>query len=70
VVDLDIDVIRYRDGRVEVEDEDEFAQHRDELGYPPEIVAGALAGAAELRAALAHGEEPFASHYLTWLARV
>ncbi|WP_205650500.1 DUF402 domain-containing protein [Actinoplanes solisilvae] len=70
VVDLDIDVIRYRDGRVEVDDEDEFAQHRDEFGYPPGIVAGALGAAGELRTALTLGEEPFASHYRDWLARV
>ena len=70
VVDLDIDVIRYRDGRVEVEDEDEFAQHREELRYPPDIVAGARGAAAELWAALTLGEEPFASHYRHWLAQV
>ncbi|MBM2623192.1 DUF402 domain-containing protein [Actinoplanes sp. LDG1-06] len=71
VVDLDIDLVRYRaDGRVEVEDEDEFAEHRVELGYPPEVVDGALGGAAELRDALLRDEEPFASHYRSWLARV
>ena len=52
VVDLDIDLVRYRRGRrVEVEDEDEFEQHRGELGYPPEVVEGAVLGAAGLRAA-------------------
>lgn len=70
VVDLDIDLVRYRDGRVEVEDEDEFEEHRVSLGYPDDIVAGALQGAAELRAALAADEEPFAEHYLKWLAQV
>ncbi|HET6482520.1 MAG TPA: DUF402 domain-containing protein [Actinoplanes sp.] len=70
VIDLDIDVVRYRDHRVVVEDEDEFAEHRHELGYPPEIVEGALAGAAELRAAFGRDDQPFASHYRKWLARV
>ncbi|MGK5684799.1 DUF402 domain-containing protein [Actinoplanes sp. URMC 104] len=71
VVDLDIDVVRYRrDRRVEVEDEDEFEQHRHSLGYPPEIVEGALGGAAEVRAALTRDDEPFATHYRSWLARV
>jgi uncharacterized protein len=71
VVDLDIDLVRYRpDGRVEVEDEDEFAEHRATMGYPPEIVDGALGGAAELRTALSRDEEPFATHYREWLARV
>jgi uncharacterized protein len=71
VVDLDIDLVRYRaDGRVEVEDEDEFEEHRLSLGYPDAIVQGALGGAAELRAALTSGEEPFGEHYRKWLALV
>lgn len=71
VVDLDIDLVRYRaDGRVEVEDEDEFEGHRVSLGYPDAIVEGALRGAAELRAALSGEEEPFAEHYRKWLALV
>lgn len=71
VVDLDIDLVRYRaDGRVEVEDEDEFEEHRVTLAYPPEIVRGALAGASSLGAALARDEEPFAGHYRKWLALV
>jgi uncharacterized protein len=71
VIDLDIDLVRYRaDGRVEVEDEDEFEEHRVSLGYPDEIVAGALSGAASLRAALESNEEPFGEHYRKWLALV
>jgi uncharacterized protein len=71
VIDLDIDVIRRRAGRrVEVEDEDEFEEHRVSLGYPDDIVAGALRGAAAVHEALVRDEEPFAAHYLNWLARV
>ena len=71
VVDLDIDLVRYRaDGRVEVEDEDEFAEHRVSLGYPDEIVEGALRAVTELREALSHGEEPFTDHCRKWLAQV
>ena len=71
VIDLDIDVVRYRAGRrVEVEDEDEFEEHRVAMGYPPEIVEGARRGADELRAALRGNDEPFAGHYRKWLARV
>jgi protein associated with RNAse G/E len=71
VVDLDIDLVRCRaDGRVEVEDEDEFEEHRLSLGYPDAIVEGALRGAAELRAALTAADEPFGEHYRKWLALV
>ncbi|GAA0537114.1 hypothetical protein GCM10010172_18100 [Paractinoplanes ferrugineus] len=70
VIDLDIDLVRYRaDGRVEVEDEDEFAEHRITLGYPDEIVEGALRAMGELREALTKGKEPFHDHYRTWLAQ-
>lgn len=46
-VDLDIDIRCYRDGVPEVLDEDEFAQHRIELGYPDEVVERALAARDE-----------------------
>jgi protein associated with RNAse G/E len=71
VVDLDIDLVRYRaDHRVEVEDEDEFAEHRVEMAYPDDIVTGALASAAALRETLLRDDEPFAGHYRKWLAKV
>jgi protein associated with RNAse G/E len=37
-VDLDLDVIRSRSGRVWVDDEDEFADHRVRFGYPDDVV--------------------------------
>lgn len=36
-VDLDIDVLIWPDGRVQVLDEDEFVQNSLKFGYPPEI---------------------------------
>lgn len=49
-VDLDLDVIRRRDGTVALLDEDEFADHQVRFGYPAavvaEVTATALAGAA------------------------
>ena len=40
-VNLDLDVVRYFDGRVEVLDEDEFAEHQVQLGYPAELITQA-----------------------------
>ena len=37
-VDLDLDVVEGLDREVWVDDEDEFAEHRVELGYPREVV--------------------------------
>lgn len=68
-VDLDLDVVRRRDGRVERLDEDEFAEHQLRYGYPAEVVAAAEAAADEVFQAVAAGAEPFAGEYRPWLAR-
>ena len=59
MVDLDLDVAMWRDGRVEVLDEDEFEEHRSLLGYPPHVAAGARAATAEVVLAIEAGREPF-----------
>ena len=65
-VDMDLDVVRYVDGRVEVVDRDELEQHAVEHGYTPEAVAEAEAAAEEVLAAVRAGAEPFATG---WAAR-
>ncbi|GAA3125573.1 hypothetical protein GCM10010485_75290 [Streptosporangium carneum] len=70
MIDLDLDVIRMRaDGRVFLDDEDEFEDHRVRYAYPPDVVENARASAATLLEAVASGLAPFASapH---WLAQV
>lgn len=69
-IDLDLDVARRRDGRVEMLDEDEFAEHRQRYGYPPDVVAAAEDSARWLMKACAGDTEPFASEYHAWLDRV
>ncbi len=66
-VDLDLDVIRGATGRVWVDDEDEFAQHRVELGYPEEIVALAVTTAERVRRAVQDGLAPFDGSAGPWL---
>ncbi|MEU4427418.1 DUF402 domain-containing protein [Actinoplanes sp. NPDC024001] len=71
VIDLDLDLIRYRaDHRVVIDDEDEFAEHRHRFGYPDEVVTRATGAVAELRDALAGNHEPFAAHYRAWMGRL
>jgi hypothetical protein len=69
VVDLDLDVVLTREGHLYVDDEDEFAEHRTVLGYPPEVVALAERWRDLVHAAVAAGEEPFATVGHTWLRR-
>lgn len=58
-VDLDLDVVRDETGRVWIDDEDEFAEHRVAFGYPDDVTAAASATCADvLRRVTAH-EPPF-----------
>lgn len=69
-VDLDLDVIQETDGRIWLDDEDEFAVHQLSLGYPAEVIAAAEASAAEVFAAVTAGDPPFDGSAARWLAKV
>ncbi|HEX6249410.1 MAG TPA: DUF402 domain-containing protein [Nocardioidaceae bacterium] len=58
-VDLDLDVVRGWSGRVWVDDEDEFADHRVRFGYPPEVVELALATCTRVQKAVEASCAPF-----------
>ena len=68
-VDLDLDVLRWRDGSVTLVDDDEFEDHRVRLGYPPEVVNGATTTAAWLKEAVAERRPPFDRTGEGWLSR-
>ena len=68
-VDLDLDVVRYVDGRVEVLDEDEFAEHQVQLAYPAELISQARATCDWLVGAVSSRAEPFGQAGAAWLAR-
>ena len=65
-VDLDLDVLRMRNGWVVVDDEDEFAEHQVELGYPPEVVALAEASRDRVHAAILAEDAPFDGSHERW----
>jgi hypothetical protein len=65
-VDLDLDVVRELDGRVWVDDEDEFALHRVELGYPPEVVAAARASCDRLVREISRAAPPYDGAARPW----
>ena len=67
-VDLDLDVIRMREGSVVVDDEDEFAEHQVTLGYPPEVVALAEASRDRVHAAILDEAPPYDGSHERWLA--
>jgi hypothetical protein len=67
-VDLDLDVRRFRDGSVRLEDEDEFADHQVRYSYPAEVIAEARAAADWVAAKIAVAE-PFTTAYKPYLDR-
>ena len=69
-VDLDLDVVRGNTGRVWVDDEDEFADHRVRDGYPPEVVSAAAASCDRVHAAVADGRAPYDGVAAGWLDRL
>jgi hypothetical protein len=69
-VDLDLDIVRGSTGRVWVDDEDEFAEHRVRLGYPDELAQAAMASCDLVRAAVASEAAPYDGTAESWLARV
>lgn len=69
-VDLDLDVIRDPDGRVRIDDEDEFDEHQVSLGYPADLVASARTSCAEVMAAVTEEVGPFSGVHRDWIARL
>ena len=69
-VDLDLDVVRGNAGRVWVDDEDEFAEHRVRHRYPEEVVAAAVASCERVHAAVEQGLAPYDGVAAAWLDRV
>lgn len=69
MVDLDLDVLKRRDGSVYVDDEDEFAEHQVKYSYPADVIASAAASAKWLVEAVST-EEPFLSAYKTYVGRI
>ena len=67
MVDLDLDVVRRSDGTVEVDDEEEFDEHRVAMAYPDHIVDKARTETARLAIAVERGIEPFGSAGDRWL---
>jgi len=58
-VDLDLDVVERAGSAAFIDDEDEFAQHAMEFGYPPELVARVRADADAVLRAVRGREAPF-----------
>lgn len=71
MIDLDLDVIRRRDGETTIDDEDEFQEHAALMRYPPDIVAAAEESCRWLVRQVSAARPPFdAATYQPWLDRI
>jgi hypothetical protein len=68
-VDLELDVQRFLDGRVELRDEDELARVRARWAMPADVVASALETAAQVLYLVRTRAEPFDTVGHAWLDR-
>ena len=70
LIDLDLDVVRRRDGSIALLDEDEWVEHRVRYAYPTEVVDRTEAAADELLGLLRSRTEPFGTAAERWLSLV
>lgn len=70
VADMDLDVVRRADGRIWIDDEDEFAAHAVSYGYPADVVASTRASADAVLAAVREESEPFGTTWRRWIDRL
>ena len=70
-VDLDLDVVCGPTGRVWVDDEDEFADHRVRFGYPDEVSRAAMSSCDLVLAQMQNERPPYdGDSAAAWLARL
>jgi hypothetical protein len=69
-VDLDLDVVRGTTGRVWVDDEDEFAEHRVSLDYPTTLVVHATRSCDHVHGRMLRRLAPYDGSAAPWLAKV
>lgn len=69
MIDLDLDVLQRVDHSIEIDDEDEFADHRISARYPADAVTLAESACAEVHQLLTEKAEPFATVGQRWLDR-
>ena len=69
IIDLELDVLRFTDGRVIVRDQEEFAQTRDTFNMPEAMVKQAESACAFMVDQLEQIAEPFGSVGKAWLSQ-
>ena len=70
MIDLDLDVVQRANGFIYVDDEDEFAEHGRQFGYPTDVVQRAEREARVIFEALREGRAPVADTGWNWMRKL
>ncbi|HWC23122.1 MAG TPA: DUF402 domain-containing protein [Flexivirga sp.] len=70
MIDLDLDVVRRANGFAYVDDEDEFAEHQRQFGYPADVIRRAEDDTRAVFGALRDGRPPFDDTGWRWMRRL
>ena len=65
-IDLDLDVVWFANGRVVLDDEDEFELHQRKYGYPQTLIDEAWASSHTVRELIARRTPPFDGAAYNW----
>ncbi|WP_084157212.1 DUF402 domain-containing protein [Haematomicrobium sanguinis] len=69
LVDMDLDVLRFDDGRMVLDDEDEFEDHQKLFHYPQAMIDSIAADAERIYRQVEAGDAPFDHRDQQWLKR-
>ena len=65
-IDLDLDVVWFANGRVVLDDEDEFELHQRKYGYPQELIDQTWASSRTVRDLISRRVPPFDGNAYSW----
>jgi hypothetical protein len=65
-IDLDLDVVWFANGRVVLDDEDEFLLHQQKYGYPEDLIAQSWRSSRDVRELIAQRTPPFDGNAYSW----
>ena len=70
MIDLDLDVVQRANGFLYVDDEDEFAEHQRQFGYPDDVIRRAQADTRAVFDGLRDGLAPFDGTGRRWMQQL
>lgn len=70
MIDLDLDVVQRANGFLYVDDEDEFAEHQQQFGYPEDVIHQAETDTRAVFEGIRDGRAPFDGTDRQWMRKL